>query len=189
MKPNLSTEFSSSLESGERLLWTGIPKQGILFRKSDLIVIPFSIFWCGFAFFWMYMAAQGGGFFFLFGIPFVFIGLIMVFGRFIIDAMMRKNTIYGLTEERLIIKSGVFSISTRSVALNAITESELIEHANGLGTVLIGPKPYGRGQMPAGMEWWPGAATQQVRIEQVKQARKLYQQIRNLQRKNEIPER
>ena len=109
MRRNIQSELRQHLDSNERLLWTGQPKKGILFRTADIFLIPFSVLWCGFAIFWMIMASQAG-LFALFGIPFVIIGLIFVFGRFIIDAKQRENTFYGVTEDRIIIKSGVFSI-------------------------------------------------------------------------------
>jgi hypothetical protein len=102
----MNREFADYLESNERLLWTGQPKQGLVFRKTDLFFIPFSIFWCGFALFWTATAywMTDGGWFALFGIPFVIIGLLMVFGRFAIDNRSRRNTFYGITNKRILIK-------------------------------------------------------------------------------------
>ena len=108
MDYNLTTELQEHLDTNEKLIWTGQPKKGIVFRTADIFLIPFSLLWCGFAIFWVIMASQGSIFFAMFGIPFVIIGLIFVFGRFIIDAKQRENTYYGLTDDRIIIKSGVY---------------------------------------------------------------------------------
>jgi len=96
------------LDSGEKLLWAGMPKQGTIFRGMDVFMIPFSLLWGGFAIFWEYMVLamapqaqdtpEGFAIIFpLFGIPFVIIGLYMIFGRFIYDSKKRSKTFYGLT--------------------------------------------------------------------------------------------
>ena len=36
------------LQNDEKLLWSGIPLQGIKLRKLDIFMIPFSIIWGGF---------------------------------------------------------------------------------------------------------------------------------------------
>ena len=84
---------------GGRLVWSGQPHCGIRFRIADWIGIPFSVFWCGFAIFWEVMALTAmpktsdpvTPFFPLFAVPFILIGLYLVFGRFIVDARVRAD--------------------------------------------------------------------------------------------------
>lgn len=92
----------------ESLMWFGKPATGLIFRKSDFFLIPFSLAWGGFALFWEFMAYKSGApiFFLLFGGVFVVVGLHMIFGRFFYDAVLRKNTIYAFTGERLLRLTG-----------------------------------------------------------------------------------
>jgi hypothetical protein len=84
MLMNEVSHFQNELGLGERLLWSGQPKQGLMLRPSDAIQIPFSLLWGGFAIFWETMAIAGRAplFFMLWGIPFVLVGLYMIVGRF-----------------------------------------------------------------------------------------------------------
>jgi hypothetical protein len=78
MNSNVSLEIQRHLEPRENILWSGQPKQGVMLRGSDAFLIPFSLLWGGFAFFWEYSVLTKGAppFFALFGIPFVVIGII-----------------------------------------------------------------------------------------------------------------
>ncbi len=42
MEPNAELEIARHLESGESLIWAGVPKQGLLLRPADAFMIPFS---------------------------------------------------------------------------------------------------------------------------------------------------
>jgi len=66
-------ELREHLSKDEKLLWTGKPSDGIIFRGSDVFMIPFSLMWGGFAIFWVVMAASASVFFAMFGIPLDFI--------------------------------------------------------------------------------------------------------------------
>ncbi len=95
------------LAEGESIQWVGQPDPTKLVSPADWIMIPFSLFWCGFAVFWEVTALTGIvssreatpliWIFPLFGIPFVLVGLYMVFGRFIAKKYMRKRTYYAVT--------------------------------------------------------------------------------------------
>lgn len=92
-----ATAFQPYLLPGERVLWTGRPKQGIALHASDTFLIPFSLLWTGFALLWnvgvwtMPGANEVDWSFRLFGLMFLVIGLYFVFGRFVHDAAIRKK--------------------------------------------------------------------------------------------------
>lgn len=89
---------------GESILWKGRPGKGHLFTGHDIFMIPFSIMWCGFAIFWeaSVLTTPAPFFFKLWGIPFVCVGLYLVFGRFIWTAFIRKRTAYVITNKKII---------------------------------------------------------------------------------------
>jgi len=135
------------LDQDEKLLWSGKPRSGIVFRSSDIFMIPFSLMWGGFAIFWeisvLSMPAEKAGpvaiIFPLFGIPFVIVGLYMIFGRFYLDAHQRQKAAYGITNSRIIIISGVFSQSIKSLNLKTLSDITISEKADGSGTISLGP--------------------------------------------------
>jgi hypothetical protein len=127
------------LETGERLLWSGRPGQGLRVRRADAFAIPFSLFWAGFAVFWEagVVSTRAPLFMRLWGIPFLAIGAYMVAGRFITDAWTRRNTVYGVTDRRVIVISGLFTLNTTSHALSALPAVTLTERRNGEGDVVL----------------------------------------------------
>ena len=170
----LQNELQDAVAHNERLLWAGKPKTGVLFRPSDTFLIPFSILWCGFAIFWESMALQAGSLLFIiFGIPFVLVGLYITIGRFFADSMRRKNTIYGITTGRVIIKSGIFNKELKSINIKNITDLTLTEKPDGSGTILFGPSPAQRAVAFNTGNTWQGSKVVNG-LEFVEEARKVY---------------
>ncbi|GAB5492450.1 MAG: hypothetical protein Phog2KO_26650 [Phototrophicaceae bacterium] len=96
------TIFNAYLLQNENILWMGKPSPWSLLSSSDVFLIPFSLMWGGFAIFWM-MAASGAGGFSLFGLPFVLIGQYFIWGRFVHAHLRRKQTIYAISNHRVLI--------------------------------------------------------------------------------------
>jgi hypothetical protein len=138
-----------SIVSGEKVLWQGAPGRGIRFRRSDFFLIPFGLFFFGFAVFWettvLSTVGNAGnappGFtliFPVFGIPFILVGLYMVIGRFFWDAYRRKHSTYLLTNRRALIETQAFGRKLVSVNLTDLDEVGLEERRDGSGTVILG---------------------------------------------------
>ncbi|MHA3770563.1 PH domain-containing protein [Verrucomicrobiota bacterium sgz303538] len=177
------------LDPGERLLWSGQPRGGIRLRAQDVFLIPFSLFWGGFAIFWEVMAltatskAPGpvGIVFPLFGLPFVVMGLYLIFGRFLVDARIRAKTFYGVTNERIIIISGLFSQQIKSLQLRTLTDVSLTQRGEGSGSITFGPTHFMNGFFPAGS--WPGTARYAPpSFDLIDGAKEVYDVIRSAQR-------
>src|SRR5512145_1037279 len=109
--------LQSQLTPDERLLWFGQPRKGIVFRASDIFVIPFSLMWGGTAIYIQVsvLTSDSPILFKLLGLPFFVVALYLLFGRFILDAKRRSDTSYGITNERIIIISDRFGRNIRSL--------------------------------------------------------------------------
>lgn len=180
-----SHALTRHLQPDEELLWTGTPKQGLQLTSSDVFLIPFSLLWGGFAIFWevSVISSDAPFFFMLFGVPFVLVGLYMIFGRFLFDSARRRNTIYGLTKSRIIIKSGVFSKSLKSLNIKTISDITLEEKSDGTGTILLGAQTNHSGLFR--FTGWPGFShTATPALEMIPSARQIYMQITELQQKD-----
>jgi hypothetical protein len=140
--------------------------------------------WCGFAIFWevSVLRTDAPFFFRLWGVPFVLVGLYMVFGRFIADAKLRSKTYYGVTSERVIIVSGLFSRKIKSLNIRTLTDVSLDEKPNGGGIITFGAtNPISR--WSGGMAFLGGGQQQlSPDFELAQGARSVYETIRAAQR-------
>jgi len=100
--------LQSYLRPAEELLWCGKPDPAVLFSATDVVAIPVSLIWLGFAIFWTLFARSIGAptVIWMFGIPFVAIGLWLLVGRFIAKVIRRRGTVYGVTTERVLVLNG-----------------------------------------------------------------------------------
>jgi hypothetical protein len=182
MNFELENELRPFLSPDEKLLWTGKPKTGIMFRTMDIFLIPFSLLWCGFAVFWFVMAWSSNAPmpFALFGVPFVIIGLYFVFGRFVYDSLRRQRTVYGITDNRIIIRSGFFNKELKSLNIRTISDLNFKEKAGGSGTIALGPTDF-RYAMFNGMYGWSGVKPIPS-LEFIPEVRSVYDLIIKIQR-------
>jgi hypothetical protein len=172
----------SQLARNEKLLWSGQPRGGIKLRAADALMIPFSLMWGGFAIFWeTTVLTQGApGFFALWGIPFVLIGLYLIVGRFFVDAWQRSRTYYALTDQRAIIISGLTSQQVKSLPLRTMSDITVTERADASGSIALGPaaSPYG---WLAG-SGWPGMSRYQPpTFEMIENVRHVHTLLRDAQ--------
>lgn len=167
-----------NLSVNERVLWQGVPRQGLMLRGADVLMIPFSLLWGGSVAYMEYSLIDAGAplVFQLWCLPFVLIGIHMIAGRFFLESWQRARTDYLVTNERIIIRSGIFSRSVKCLDLRTMGEFSLTENAKGEGTITFGVSQ--AGIKFSGLAAWPGDATV-PRFDTIADARKVYEIIRN----------
>jgi hypothetical protein len=183
----MGTGVGITMSPGERVLWSGAPPRGLIPRASDLFFVPFSIVWASgamIAVFSMTRRPPAAGapvpFFYLFALLFAVVAVYITVGRFMVDIWLRARTAYAVTDQRVIITSGLIGQSVKSLNLRTLTDVTLTERGDGAGTIAFGPaNPWG--PMSGGMRW-PGMP-QQPMFERIPGARAVYEMIREAQTK------
>ena len=110
---------------------------------------------------------------------FVLVGLYMSVGRFIVDSTRRAKTFYGLSDQRVIVVSGLFSRTVKSMNLRTLSDVSLSEKADRTGTIAFGPSH-------SRMSWvrevyWPAVPRAGLLFEMIPDAKKIYDQVAELQ--------
>jgi hypothetical protein len=139
----MGDELRRTLLAGERVLWEGQPYTGLILRPIEVFLIPFSLLWGGFAVFWnasVWMADQNSSDLplKLFGLPFLIAGLYITFGRFLIDAVIRKKLRYAVTDRRILIYKDGRGSTVKSVDIQRLPSIDLSERSDGTGTIRFG---------------------------------------------------
>jgi hypothetical protein len=157
----------SELTSGERVLWTGKPDSRRWLYPEDVLLVPFSVMWGGFAIFWeaSVLAATSAHettatrlFFGLWGVPFVLIGLYLIFGRVFARRWLRRQTLYALTDRRVLSFSPSWRGRSRVRMIWLSSRPPLEKHIRheGQGTVCVGQTAPGQ-RWVGGTTGWPAA--------------------------------
>ena len=178
--------FQSHLFPGEHILWTGQPKQGLAFSGKDALLIPFSLLWGGFAIFWNVAVwtfpATGQNvdwFMPLWGLPFLVVGLYLIFGRFIHDAALRKRLFYAVTDQRILVLRGLNSAKLKSLDIHRLPKLELSEHRDGTGTIEFDGENSFFGAGRNGFGYWTPSLSGATQFFRIDNPRKVFELIRN----------
>ena len=129
----------------EYILWEGAPEKGVSLTSRDIVLLPFSVIWLGFALFWEYLAVTTSGslLMMVWGLPFIGVGLYLLFGRFLQTLYLRDKTFYIITNKKLIIRTGSKVKIYRSADLPPMN---IQHHRDGTGTILFWDASYSHGR-------------------------------------------
>ena len=139
--------FPLDMLEGEEVLWKGQPCIYKYFSKNDFFLIPFSILWGGGAISWevsvlnKYFLNVGKEktslMFSLFGIPFVIMGLYLLFGRFIYKVKKKRKTWYIITNKRIMILCNFLGNNMTTLNIDAIHTLVKSVGKGGIGSIIF----------------------------------------------------
>lgn len=118
------------LDDDESVLWQGRPDGRITLKVKNIMGFLFGLAFSGFAVFWMVMASQAGGFFWMFGLLHFAVGLGVAFGSAFGSAWRRRHTWYTLTNKRAFIATDL-PFRGRSLKSYPITASTVLDYDAG----------------------------------------------------------
>lgn len=133
--------IKDELMLGEEIIWCGQPNKSKIFSKSDAFLVPFSLFWGGFAIVWTILATKYEGSFGIIGIPFIIIGIYFIVGRFFAKRYNKNHTYYAITNSRiLIVKTDLNEdkVGIVSAKVDMIEKESCVTDKNGVGTITFG---------------------------------------------------
>lgn len=178
----MSSVTGLALSKDETILWSGRPAQGVIFRTIDVFAIPFSLVWAGGVFGTITRSAWSHSnsppiFFIMF---FAAMAIYITVGRFVVDVWARARTHYFVTNERVVVQSGVVTATVTSLSVRTLTDVTLAERGDQTGTITFGAAN-SWSAWSTGMRW-PGMP-QQPMFERIPSARSVYDIIRDAQRR------
>jgi hypothetical protein len=139
----LQGRVQSELKPGESATWAGQPDPN-RFMRTGFLAWLFFIPWTAFALFWMAGASgfripdfsQGFGFFPLFGLPFLLVGVGGLSAPFWLRRKAR-NIVYVITPQRAFSIEGARSITVRTFKPEELRNIVRKEHPDGSGDLVL----------------------------------------------------
>ena len=139
--------LKKELINDEEILWSGQGDSKKLFTTGDAFMIPFSLMWGGFAFFWetSVLMMDAPLLFKIWGIPFVLIGLYMIFGRFFYKKLKKEKTLYAITNKRIFIIETLIKLNITSEFIKNLPAINKSVNKKGIGNIIFGTGSFGVG--------------------------------------------
>lgn len=133
--------YAYELIPDEQVLWTGKPDPRVLFTWHDVYLIPFSLFWCGVLFNMSMidrMAGESGeNWLPILLLPHTYVGLYLLFGRFIVKVVNKLHTEYVLTDSRAVTINRLFGRRVNSVYLSDVYHVERSRFLGSTGSIIF----------------------------------------------------
>lgn len=127
---NAPSGWEGILDDDEVIRWQGRPDGALVWKISYFVSGLFGLAFSGFALFWMIMAAQAGGGFWMFGLIHFSVGIGVGIGPPFWSAHKRRNSWYTLTDKRALIATNL-PLRGRKLKSYPITKDTMIEFGDG----------------------------------------------------------
>jgi hypothetical protein len=131
------TLFQNEILKDEKILWSGQPKQGFFLTGGDILASLIGlIFFLGIGSFMEYTAIQSFDIYhMIFSLPFILIGLYLVFGSIIYNNYQKKRTYYAVTNQRVLVLINSFNKKIESKLISQISVLNKTVTKDGSGTI------------------------------------------------------
>ncbi|MBR9842626.1 MAG: aspartate carbamoyltransferase catalytic subunit [Rhodobacteraceae bacterium] len=165
--------WAGILDEGETILWQGRPDGAVTFGVTNIMTALFGLAFAGFALFWMVMAAQVGGFFWMFGLIHFSVGLALAAGPIFWDAFRRRHSWYTLTNRRAFIATDL-PLKGRNLESYPLTAETPLSLVDGPPTTVY---------FAAGLRRGHNGKKQHTKIgfERIDEGREVYRMMRQIQ--------
>ena len=168
---NPGATLQQELDAGERVLWSGRALPGLRIEAGSLKQTAFGLIFFSISVASLFAAGKESTIFpVLWTIPFVLVGFYHFVGHFFWNALFRRYTEYAVTNQRVIVRSGILSETTQSIEYRKIRTLSLREKSDGSGAIQFGEA----NAVSAG----EGITSSATKMEAVPDARSVYNIIR-----------
>jgi hypothetical protein len=147
-------DLEANLAPGEKVVWRGKPERGpFVWRTWPLSIFGAILVAAIVAYETVILTTEAPDVLAVWGVPFALAGLYMAVGHFLVTSREWQNTEYMVTEQRLLIRHGIFSPSLTIYSLLGLPQIIVEMHGDTVGNLMFRP-PVGQGYGP-----WPGYQT------------------------------
>ena len=170
---SIPSGWEGILDSDEEIQWQGRPDGAVVWKASYLFTGLFGLAFAGFALFWMIMAAQSGGGFWMFGLIHFFVGLGIGATPPFWNAYRRRKSWYTLTNRRAIIATDL-PLQGRKLKSYPITKDTMLELNSGTPASIIFATERRRSKN--------GTYNVKIGFERIKDGQQVYTILRDIQK-------
>ena len=166
-----SADIQQELDAGEQVLWSGRALPGLRIESGSLLQSAFGLAFFSISVASLYAAGKESTIFpVLWTSLFVLAGFYYFVGHFFWNALCRKYVEYAVTNQRVIVRSGILNETTQSIEYRKIRTLTLTEKPDGSGSIQFGVA----NALSAG----EGISSSATKMEAVPDARSVYSIIR-----------